>query len=415
MRVLDIYLPKDQAAKVEQLADEKGYHSARTDGEKLSHLRVAAPEGSPDDLLEALDKDYGFSGDDPQGFFVVSEPLTITPRDEEAIEKRARRAAFEEIEQFAEDGGQLDRTFWVLSACAAVLAAGGIILGSTAVIVGAMVIAPVFKPLTAISVGIATARPKVALRGLLAGAIANGLAVLAGLLFALLTPLIATNATIEGRSELSLFNTIVAIAAGIAAGYTVIRNDRSTLVGIVIAASLVPAAAAMGVGLGAGFWLLAANSALTLATNIVAVVVAIVAVFRIEQVRSPVWREAIKGKDASKRTIWLGLITLALLAAPIVVVFGVKYKDESLERGVSRAVDAARNDAVVLGHRFVDGGARVRIFVAETPDPETRRKVEERLSDLNGGVGVEWVVPGHPGSHAGGQSGGEPEQKLSEN
>jgi hypothetical protein len=57
----------------------------------------------------------------------------------------------------------------------------------------------------------------------------------------------------------------------------------------------------------------------------------------------------------------------------------------------------------------------VRIFVAETPDPDTRRKVEERLSDLNGGVGVEWVVPGQPGGQSGGQSGGEPEQKLSEN
>jgi uncharacterized hydrophobic protein (TIGR00341 family) len=393
MRILDIYLPKDKVAEIEKLADEKGYHSARTDGEKLSHLRVAAPNGSPDELLEALDEKYGFSGDDPQGFFVVSEPLTITPRDDEAITKQAKRAAFEEIEQFAEDGGELDRTFWVLSSCAAVLAAGGIILGSTPVIVGAMVIAPVFKPLTAVSVGISLARWKVALRGLLAGAVANGLAVGAGLLFGLLTPLIASNATIEARSELSLFNTIIAVAAGIAAGYTVIRNDRSTLVGIVIAASLIPAAAAMGVGLGAGFWLLAANSALTLATNIVAVVVAIVAVFRIEQVRSSVWREVVKGKDASKRAIWLGLIALAVLAAPIVVVFGMRYQEEALERGINRAIGATRNNAVILGHRILDDGAAVRIFVAEQPDDETRGMVEKRLEDLNGGVRAEWVVP----------------------
>jgi uncharacterized hydrophobic protein (TIGR00341 family) len=393
MRILDIYLPKDKASEIEQLADEKGYHSARTDGEKLSHLRIAAPNGSPDDLLEALDDKYGFSGDDPHGFFVVSEPLTITPRDDEAINKQAKRAAFEEIEQFAEDGGELDRTFWVLSSCAAVLAAGGIILGSTPVIVGAMVIAPVFKPLTAVSVGISLARWKVALRGLLAGAVANGLAVGAGLLFGLLTPLIASNATIEARSELSLFNTIIAVAAGIAAGYTVIRNDRSTLVGIVIAASLIPAAAAMGVGLGAGFWLLAANSALTLATNIVAVVVAIVAVFRIEQVRSSVWREVVKGKDASKRAIWLGLIALAVLAAPIVIVFAMQYQQESLERGINRAIGATRNNAVIIGHRILDDGAAVRIFVAEQPDDETRGMVEKRLEDLNGGVRTEWVVP----------------------
>ncbi len=393
MRILDIYLSKDKASEVEQLADEKGYLAARTDGEKLSHLRIAAPNGSPDDLLESLDEKYGFSGDDPEGFFVVSEPLTITPRDDEAIKKQTKRAAFEEIEQFAEDGGHLDRTFWVLSSCAAVLAAGGIILGSTPAIVGAMVIAPVFKPLTAISVGISLARWKVALRGLLAGGIANGLAVGAGLLFGLLTPLIASNATIEARSELSLFNTIIAVAAGIAAGYSVIRNDRSTLVGIVIAASLVPAAAAMGVGLGAGFWLLAANSALTLATNIVAVVVAIVAVFRIEQVRSSVWREVIKGKDASKRAIWLGLIALAVLAAPIVVVFAMKYQEEALDRGISRAIEATRNNAVIIGHRVLDDGASVRIFVAEQPDAETRAMVEKRLGDLNGGVEAEWVVP----------------------
>ncbi len=393
MRVLDIYLPKDQASKVEQLADEKGYHSARTDGERLSHLRIAAPNGSPDDILEALDNDYGFCDDDPPGFFVVSEPLTITPRDDEAITKQTKRAAFEEIEQFAEDGGELDRTFWVLSSCAAALAAGGIILGSTPVIVGAMVIAPVFKPLTAISVGISLARPRVALKGLLAAAIANGLAIFAGLLFALLTPLLASNPTIEARSELSLFNTIIAVAAGIAAGYSVIRNDRSTLVGIVIAASLVPAAAAMGVGLGAGFWLLAANSALTLATNIVAVVVAIVAVFRIEQVRSSAWREIVKGKDASKRTIWLGLIALAVLAAPIVVVFAMQYQQEALERGIRRAIEATQHNAVVLGHRILDDGAAVRIFVGEQPDQETRERVEKRLDNLNGGVRAEWVVP----------------------
>lgn len=393
MRVVDIYLPKDQAAKIERLADEKGYHSARTDGEKLSHLRVAAPAGSPDDLLQTLDDEYGFKDDDPPGFLVVSEPLTIAPRDEEAAAKRARLAAFEEIEQFADDGGTLDRTFWVLSACAAVLAAGGIILGSTAVIVGAMVIAPVFKPLTAVSVGISTARPKVALRGLLAGGVANGLAIGAGLLFGLLTPLLASNSTIEARSELSLFNTFIAVGAGVAAGYTVIRNDRSTLVGIVIAASLVPAAAAMGVGLGAGFWMLAGNSALTLATNVVAVVVAIVAVFRFEQVRSPVWREAIKGQDNATRTIWLGLAALLALAAPIVVVFALRYSEDALERGVSRAVDAARNEAVILGRRIMDDGKAVRIFVGEMPSPEVRTRVEERLDDLNGGVRVEWVVP----------------------
>jgi uncharacterized membrane protein len=164
-------------------------------------------------------------------------------------------------------------------------------------------------------------------------------------------------------------------------------------VGIVIAASLIPAAAAMGVGLGAGFWLLAANSALTLATNIVAVVVAIVAVFRIEQVRSSVWREVVKGKDASKRAIWLGLIALAVLAAPIVIVFAMQYQQESLERGINRAIGATRNNAVIIGHRILDDGAAVRIFVAEQPDDETRGMVEKRLEDLNGGVRTEWVVP----------------------
>lgn len=395
MRILDVYLPKTQAIELERLADGAGYHSARFDGEKLSHLRVVAPTGAPDELLETLDKEYGFGGDHPDGFLVMSEPLTVAPRDEDAAKKNAKRAAFEEIENAAEDGCVIDRTFWMFASCAAVLAGGGILLGSVPVVVGAMVIAPVFKPLTAMALGLAVARPRVAAMGFLALATACGLAALAGLLMAIATPFLAENPTILARSELSLFNTVVAIGAGIAAGYTVIRNDRSALIGIVIAASLVPAAAAVGVGLGGGFWMLALNSALTLATNIVAVVVAIVAVFRLEQVRSSVWREVASGKKISNRTIAIGMGLLLLLASPIVAIFAVQYREAAVERRVNSALGrASSSEILILGRTIDTEEGVVRIFVPSEPGAETRHAVERRISRREGDPRVEWILLG---------------------
>lgn len=393
MRILDIYLPKEQAVEIERLAEEAGYHHARFDGAELTHLRVAAPNGAPDALLEKLDREYGFEGDDPDGFFVMSEPLTIAPRDEDEAKKSAKRAAFEEIENAAEDGCVMDRTFWVFASCAAVLAGGGIILGSVPVVVGAMVIAPVFKPLTAMALGLATARPKVALLGFLAVATACGLAAAAGFLMAVATPFLAENASILARSELSLFNTIVAVGAGIAAGYSVIRNDRSALIGIVIAASLVPAAAAVGVGLGGGFQMLALNSALTLATNVVAVVVAIIGVFRFEQVRSSVWREVAEGKKIGDRTIVVGLGALLLLASPIAVLFTLQYRGAVVERRVDSALGSIdATETIVLGRTIDKEGGVVVVFAASAPSDATMSALRERLSRGGGGPRIEWRV-----------------------
>jgi uncharacterized hydrophobic protein (TIGR00271 family) len=164
--------------------------------------------------------------------------------------------------------------FILLNAISAVLAAFGLLLNSPAVVIGAMLVAPLLGPLTAISVGLVTARLRLTERASVTVLVGAASAVGCGWVLGLIVPLESPTAEMLTRGSPTLLDAGVALAAGAVGAYATARKEiPAALAGVAIAAALVPPLGTIGLGLAIGDVSLALGATLLFVTNIIAVAV----------------------------------------------------------------------------------------------------------------------------------------------
>jgi uncharacterized hydrophobic protein (TIGR00271 family) len=152
------------------------------------------------------------------------------------------------------------------------IAGGGLIQNSPAVVIGAMLVAPLMTPLLGAGLALVHAN-----RVLFAGTIttvARGFVVafVLGVLLGLLVPHDLTDEMLA-RGSPGVFDLAVAFVGGIAAAYATGRpNLLSALPGVAIAASLVPPIATSGLAVATADVRLASGAALLFLSNILAIV-----------------------------------------------------------------------------------------------------------------------------------------------
>jgi len=156
----------------------------------------------------------------------------------------------EDAEQAIEPGSVPDFGFHFMLGCSAVLATLGLLANSAAVIIGAMIVAPLMSPIISMSFGIMAGRMALAMRSLLT--VFTGTLLTIGLAF-VFTELIGWNiagSEIVARMRPSLLDLGVALAAGAAAAFAFTRPSvSSALAGIAIAVALVPPLCTVGIAL----------------------------------------------------------------------------------------------------------------------------------------------------------------------
>ena len=234
-------------------------------------------------------------------------------RSEEDKATAAREALYEEVEKSA----RLNANVAVLIVLSTVVAAIGLVEDNIAVVIGAMVIAPLLGPNLALSLGTAlgdiTLMQK-SVRTLFVG-ILLVLALSAALGFA--WPSALNSHELMVRTEPSLESVVLALASGAAAALSLTSGLSSVLVGVMVAVALLPPAATCGLMLGHGSFGLAFGAGLLLAVNVVCVNLASKIVFLIKGIRPRTWLEKEKAKRATMVYVIVWLVTLAILLLAI--------------------------------------------------------------------------------------------------
>ncbi|MEM8606085.1 MAG: DUF389 domain-containing protein [Myxococcota bacterium] len=262
----------------------------------------------------------------------------------------------------------LDADYVVMMALAAVLASLGLMQGSTAVVIGAMLVAPLMGPL--LGAGLAVTQSNIELFRNSVGAVAFGVVMgfLIALFVGLLNPGYEPSLEIEARGNPDLFDLGIAFASGMAAAYAQGRpNVAATLAGVAIAAALVPPLAVVGLALTTERPLIAADAAILLVTNIIAIILGAALVFRMLGVRVPGTAE--RGHPWARRAVILLIMGAMLLVAPLLL----NMMSEA-QRGQARPLTYPVAPAVRNA---------VRAYVAEAPNVEVvtmgRTSVEPEL------------------------------------
>lgn len=141
--------------------------------------------------------------------------------------------------------------FFLMIILSILTAAFGLLTNDTAVIIGSMLIAPMLYPLLSLSLGIIMSDPKLISRAFTTLLKSIGLGIAAAALVTLLfskqfheiTPEIAL------RTEPSLSSVMIAIIAGFAASYALVKPKLNEILpGIAISVALVPPVAVIGIG-----------------------------------------------------------------------------------------------------------------------------------------------------------------------
>ena len=127
--------------------------------------------------------------------------------------------------------------FFILLVLSTVIAAGGLIGNSTAVIIGAMIVAPLMTPMMAASVAIVTGDGRNVVRSVAIVLIGVAVVMTIGYLMAAVFPAGAViTPEVKARTSPRILDLVVALAAGAAGAFALGREDVSdALPGVAIA------------------------------------------------------------------------------------------------------------------------------------------------------------------------------------
>ena len=246
------------------------------------------------------------------------ESLTTEQQEElKAKEKEQKKAALmstrEEILAQVEKDAQLDNNFILLVILSAIVAAIGLLENNLAVIVGAMVIAPLLGPNIAFSLGASLGEKQLvieSLKALFAGII---VAILFSIGIGLIWPGDFDSLELMSRTDVEYSGMAIALASGAAASLSLVSGTSSVLVGVMVAVALMPPAVTIGLMLSISNYHHALGAALLLAVNIVCINLSSKLVFLFRGIQPRIWLDAHKARQSRLLYIAIWIVMLALL------------------------------------------------------------------------------------------------------
>ena len=284
-----------------------------------------------------------------------------------------------------------NRRFFILIALSAMIAALGLLVNSPAVVIGAMLVAPLMSPIvgTGMAVVLGDARfLRLSLGAVLRGVLlAVGVGALSGLLH-LGQPL---TGELLGRTAPTLLDLAIALFSGLAGAYALSNSDAAgALPGVAIAAALVPPLATVGICLTTGHEREALGALLLFATNFVAISSATALVFLALGFRPKVAKR--ERHSARARSVRVAMILLAIIVSLLTITTYRLAHDSRMESEIRRVIyesvtevaDAQLDSLLIKGETTTDGAPLQMALVVRS----TETIPHERVLALQERIGI---------------------------
>ncbi len=322
MRLVEAEFPTEFCGRIKdysELSQAIHWRISDPDSQGRCVLRAVFESGEAQDLVDALQS--LLEGEKNWRIVVLPVEATAPKLESKNVEKEHRRrtvALREEIYQDTAAGAALTGDFLILTALSTIVAAIGLSSNNLAVVIGAMVIAPLLGPVVAFAFAAAIGDLALLLRS--ARTALAGLALGFAIAFALgaFFPVDLSSHEMTSRTVLGLDSIALALASGAAAALSIAAGMPAALVGVMVAVALLPPSAAAGIYLGGGDVEHALRAGMLLTVNVVCVNLAALTVFAYKGVRPRTWIERISAERATKVNAAVLILLLAALTAMIV-------------------------------------------------------------------------------------------------
>jgi uncharacterized hydrophobic protein (TIGR00271 family) len=284
---------------------------------------------------------------------------------------------------------QYVKRFATLIVLSTMIAAFGLLSNSAAVVIGAMLVAPLMTPMLALAASLIYAQMRRFVGALLMIVFGTFSAIAVGWFVAFIasggiTP-DSLDSEILARTSPSLLDLGIAVAAGLAGGYVMThKGSTSSLPGVAIAVALVPPLATIGVTLRLGATDLATGALLLYTTNLIAIVLSASIVMLASGFVPDHIRQLARGKMGIRLLPWA--IALVAVAVPLAIHTRAVIEDEAFSRLVSVTVEQWDPRATVVDLEADIGGDRatVAITVATTGEGRPAWELAQLIADSRG-------------------------------
>jgi uncharacterized hydrophobic protein (TIGR00271 family) len=224
--------------------------------------------------------------------------------------------------------------YYVLLFLSCLIATVGLYQNSVAVIIGAMIVAPLMGPVFGLSAGVLWGSGRTiteAITTLIKGTV---LVVLVTGVLSFFIPSIVITDEIVARSRPSFFDIIIAVSCGFIGAYAYVNKRVSSAIpGVAISVALLPPLCSAGIGIGLQQWDLAMGAGLLYAINLVGISLAALIVFYLVRLhpQSDDKKEFFKAIRRALGSFFISLLFLLLICMPLVY-FTATALQASLEK-----------------------------------------------------------------------------------
>ena len=328
LRLLEVTVEAQRLPDLRELLAEReiAIHSAAEAPDDCRLIRVVVSADATEPLTDALTDAFGSS--DEYSVLMLAVEAVLPPPETDGHEYEAggddpipvARVSREELYQDVSSASRLTPVFLATVALSTVVAAAGLIRGDVAVIIGAMVIAPLLGPTVAFALGLTLG--DLPLTRLAAKSSAAGVVVALGLsvMIGLLVPVDPTVPELANRTQVGLSDIAIAMAAGSAGSLAYTTGLPTAIIGVMVAVALLPPLVGAGLLLGAGHPGLAIGSTVLVLVNFTCVSLAAVGTFIARRIRPRTWWEAEKAKRATRMALISWVVFLGLLVGLILLI-----------------------------------------------------------------------------------------------
>ena len=334
LRKIEIVVPEERESSCQELLDDDSIiHYWKGHSESYGHiLHVLVDAVDTEQFLDTAEKQFNNS----EGFRLVMMTVDATlPRieneeeddeengdsvlrageedsEEEEEEFQAIRVSREELYTDISDAVNPNRVYIALVTLSTIVAALGILRDNTAVVIGAMVIAPLLGPNVGLALSTTLADWNLGLNSIKTNIYGILVATVISIALGIFMTVDSELYHIASRTQVRLSDIALALASGAAGVLAYTMGMSTAVIGVMVAVALLPPLVVAGLLLGDMQWELAYYSIVLLFTNIICVNLAGIATFILQGVRPRRWYESQKAKKYNRiaLSIWISLVIL---------------------------------------------------------------------------------------------------------
>jgi uncharacterized hydrophobic protein (TIGR00341 family) len=328
LRLVALTVPESDAQAVRTLLEDRELlcnwqHDLLGDA-LLVEVVVRTEEAEP--LLDLLEQRFGGTPEFRALVLRVHATVPAVPEKEpepaaEPEEKPPGRVARAEIQNELASGIDVGPVFLATVFLSSVIAATGLMRDNVAVVIGAMVVAPLLTPMMALAFAVTVGDLEFGHKAVRTIVIGAGLSFLLAVLMGWLVPG-ETTGEILSRTQPHWSDLLLALASGAAGALAFTSGVSGSLVGVMVAVALLPPLVVAGMLLGRGEFAGAFGGATLLAINAISVVLAGALSFAWRGLRPRTWWEKEKARRSFRRAVLVSSLLAAALLALVLLEWG---------------------------------------------------------------------------------------------